>query len=152
MDCPSSNGPIQVRTDLPARDLLAHAGRLTRIFTQTLGHRDRDTLIEAFADSRYAAFAFRGGALVGAGRVLSDGLYYGLLVDVVVDPACQRMGVGRMLVEGLIGAFQGRCLIAQSTPEARGFYDAIGFQAMNTGIIHYTDPEAAEFARRNGYV
>jgi GNAT superfamily N-acetyltransferase len=42
------------------------------------------------------------GKLVGFGRVLSDGKIYGLLVDLMVDPAFRSRGVGRQLTNFIV--------------------------------------------------
>ncbi|MBU8932681.1 MAG: GNAT family N-acetyltransferase [candidate division Zixibacteria bacterium] len=64
---------------------------------------DSVELSHALANSWYLVVAYDGDQLVGVGRVVSDGVLYGMIYDMIVRPSHQGKGVGstilRMLVE-----------------------------------------------------
>lgn len=53
-------------------------------------------------NSLYTVAAEKDNQVVSMGKLIGDGMYY-MIVDIVVQPACQRMGIGskvlRMMVE-----------------------------------------------------
>jgi GNAT superfamily N-acetyltransferase len=54
---------------------------------------------QAFKNSYNLYFAYDGESLIGFGRLLSDGLIYALLVDVMFSPQFQSKGYGTQLVK-----------------------------------------------------
>ena len=52
-------------------------------------------------NSLYTVVAVKDNQTVGMGRLIGDGLYY-VIVDVVVHPACQKMGIGSKIVDMMI--------------------------------------------------
>jgi len=81
------------------------------------------------------------GQLVGMGRVIADGASDGYIQDLVVLPQYRGRGIGRELVQRLVG----RCrecrlewigLLAEQGTE--GFYEALGFHTLvgHTGMRH----------------
>ena len=45
--------------------------------------------------------AYKNHQAVGMGRLIGDGLYY-VIVDVVVRPDCQQMGIGSKIFEMIV--------------------------------------------------
>ena len=93
------------------------------------GSRQPDVLQEAFSSSNVVRFAHgSGGQLVGVCRAITDGAWYALVVDLVVSPAFQRQGIGRLLLasvcEELTGVGQVHLF---STRGNETFYDKAGF-------------------------
>jgi GNAT superfamily N-acetyltransferase len=87
-------------------------------------------LQRAARSSWHLVSAMDGAELVGFGRVLSDGVLYALVVDVIVAPSRQREGIGREIMALILA----RCRQAQIRDvklfAARGkarFYRAMGF-------------------------
>jgi GNAT superfamily N-acetyltransferase len=58
---------------------------------------------QAFNRSHAVIFVFDAGKLVGTGRVISDGTYQAAMYDVAVLPAYQGKGLGRFIVQSLVG-------------------------------------------------
>ncbi len=61
-----------------------------------------DIFETAIEQSWRTTFAHRGSKLVGMGRIVSDGALYAVLFDIIVDPHCQRAGVGSQIVRHLL--------------------------------------------------
>lgn len=90
-----------------------------------------EELERALAASWHVAVARAGGRLVGVGRVVSDGVLYGMIYDMIVHPEHQRRGIGSSLLQRLVD----RCL-------AGGLRDIQLFSARGK----------APFYRRRGFV
>lgn len=84
----------------------------------------------AIAGSSYVVTARYGGRLVGLARALSDGATICYLQDVLVLPEHQRTGVGRALVEAVLGhypAVRQKVLLTDDEPGQRAFYESLGY-------------------------
>jgi len=84
--------------------------------------------------SAAAISAWDGCTLVGFGRATSDGVFRAVLWDVVVASSHQGQGLGRRIVESLL---EQPCInnaerVYLMTTNSSGFYEQIGFKAMNT--------------------
>jgi len=96
----------------------------------------------AFEAAYSVAFAYDGGALIGCGRALSDGVYQTALYDIAVLPRYQGSGVGRRLVEALLAGL-GECnVILYASPGKEGFYRKLGFREMKTGMARFVRADA----------
>ncbi len=119
---------IELRTELPDIDEYA-------ALFHTAGWRFRrpvtpEILLLSLEKSWYCVFAYDGNELVGAGRVVTDGLLHAILYDVIVAPARQRQGIGKLIVDRLVQ----KCLEAQigsiqlfCAPGKQAFYEQLGF-------------------------
>jgi GNAT superfamily N-acetyltransferase len=111
------------------------------------GGREPDDVRVAFSRSTFKAFAYDGEELVGLGRAIDDGKFYATIVDVVVQPAYQRRGVGRAIVEDLQSRLSGFLLVTlTAAPEVQPFYARLGWRKQTTGMIR---PRSTEQARLN---
>lgn len=123
-----------VQTDIDSLDLLQ-----LKALSESVGSRPR--LIEKWARalsfSPYIAFAEKDGALIGFGRVESDGTIY-LIYDMFVQPAMQGKGVGSLILQSLLEQARagGVKLVGLSawTPMARKFYLKHGFKDAQTSL------------------
>lgn len=79
-----------------------------------------------FRNSSHVVTAWDGDLLVGCVRVLSDGHFRSVILDLAVLPAYQRQGIGRELVRRCRARFPDTEWLVQ-TDEAKGFYERIGF-------------------------
>lgn len=119
---------IEYRTELPPTD------KYLALFHTTGWAFSRpvtpDVLRMALERSWYCLFAWDGDALVGTGRVCTDGLLHAIVYDVIVAPAYQRQGIGAHIMNRIIE----KCLEAQigtiqlfSAAGKQGFYEKLGF-------------------------
>ena len=87
-------------------------------------------------NSVYTVVALKDNQAVGMGRLIGDGMYY-MIVDVVVQPACQKMGIGSRIID-MINEYVERetpgggrssiQLIAEKGKES--FYEKRGFKTI----------------------
>jgi GNAT superfamily N-acetyltransferase len=93
--------------------------------------RDPGTLASAIRGSSFVATArTEGGGLVGLARAVSDDATICYLQDILVDPAFQKSGVGRALLQAVqkrYGHVRQMVLITDNKPEQRAFYETLGF-------------------------
>jgi ribosomal protein S18 acetylase RimI-like enzyme len=91
--------------------------------------RSRAQLRRMLAGSAAVVSLWRGQRLVGFGRASSDGVFRGVLWDVVVPDDLQGQGLGRLLVEALLQSPPLRDLerVYLMTTNSAGFYRQLGF-------------------------
>jgi N-acetylglutamate synthase-like GNAT family acetyltransferase len=67
--------------------------------------------------------------LIGFARATSDGIYRAMIFDVVIDPDYRRLGLGRKLVETILGhsCIQRVEKIYLITTDQQSFYERLGF-------------------------
>lgn len=89
---------------------------------------------KALNNSLYTVAAVKNNQIVGMGRLIGDGMYF-IIVDVVVLPDCQKMGIGGTIIDMIIEYVnretpsEGRSsiqLIAEKGKET--FYEKRGFK------------------------
>ncbi len=109
-----------------------------------LGEKAPVDLATVFANSRFRCFLYAGDRLVGAGRVLADGLDVAYLADVAIHPAHQGTGLGSALVQRLVELSSGhKKIILYANPGTERFYARLGFHRMNTALAIWKEPEPA---------
>ncbi len=109
-----------------------------------LGNKDAAGLQTVYTNSRYCCFARENGALVGAGRALSDGADCSYVCDVAVLPSHQGTGVGKEIVATLVRMSEGhRKIILYAVPGKEAFYRKFGFRRMLTAMAIFPDPQDA---------
>ena len=69
--------------------------------------RQPEELRLAFKKSTYLRIAYDRDRIVGFGRTVDDGKYYGMIVDLVVDPDFQGRGIGSKILRELQEEMQG---------------------------------------------
>ncbi len=103
---------------------LARAGDLPRIKA-------------AFLNSYRVVTAWDGDRIVGAGRMISDGLCYGWIHDMAVLPDLQKQGIGRGIMDALLGATESMLIGLTSSFDAVEFYRKQGFKKHKTAHAKY---------------
>ncbi len=116
--------------------------RLYRI--APLGDKPPEALARVFGNSMFTCFVYGDGALVGAGRVLADGLDCAYIADVAVHPEHQGRGLGTAIIRRLVGLSNGhKKIILYANPGTEAFYGKLGFLRMNTAMAIWHDPAGA---------
>jgi ribosomal protein S18 acetylase RimI-like enzyme len=81
------------------------------------------------ASQRTSVALDQAGAVIGFGRAITDGISNGYLSMVAVDPTHRRQGIGRRLVDHLIGADPGVTWVLRAgREEADAFFRSLGFE------------------------
>jgi len=115
-----------------------------------LGDKKPEDLKIVFRNSRFTCFVSEAGRLVGAGRVLSDGLDCAYLCDVAVLPSHQGRGIGKAILTDLIERCRGhRKIILYAVPGKEPFYRKFGFRRMTTAMAIF---ESESRARELGVI
>ncbi len=90
----------------------------------------REELYQAISNSWYVMSAYHKHQLVGFGRVVSDGILYALICDLIVKPEYQGKGIGSALLNKLIDRCRLQHLRVLWLFSAKGesaFYKKFGF-------------------------
>jgi len=104
-----------------------------------MGIRDPEQLKQAFTASFATAIAYSQGRIVGAGRILSDGIYYANIYDIAVTPDHQARGIGSAIVADLLTRVPNMFVLLTSTTGKEGFYKKAGFKRHKTAMALYPD-------------
>jgi ribosomal protein S18 acetylase RimI-like enzyme len=97
-----------------------------------------EQLADAVAGSSFVVGARRDGRLVGLARAVSDGVSICYLQDVVVDPDCQRAGIGRALVVAALDYYahvRQKVLLTDDEPGQRAFYESLGYSEVGSSTL-----------------
>ena len=109
-----------------------------------LGEKPPEALATVFGNSMFMCFVYAGDVLVGAGRVLADGLDCAYIADVAVHPDHQGRGLGTAIIQRLVAFSQEhKKIILYANPGTEGFYSRLGFLHMNTAMAIWDDPARA---------
>jgi len=85
---------------------------------------------DALDKSWYIVTAYHGDKLVGIGRVVSDGVLYAMIYDMIVRPSHQGKGIGSTILENLVGKCKASGIRDIQLFSAKGkvqFYEKRGF-------------------------
>lgn len=121
-------------TGIEYRDTKPDAGQYLTLFETTgwnaVYQTDVDGLRKALSNSWYVVCAYQGNDLVGIGRVVSDGVLYAMIYDMIVKLAFQGRGIGSAILARLIGKCTAHGLRDIQLFSAKGktqFYSQRGF-------------------------
>lgn len=121
-----SRAQLAPATSVPLRDLV----RLYAAVGWTAYTKAPESLAAAISGSSYVVTARMGGELVGLARAISDNATICYIQDILVDPEHQRSGLGRRMVENVLGQYSDvrqKVLITDDGPGQRAFYESLGF-------------------------
>lgn len=113
------------------------------------GHgKDQKTslIIKAFRASSKVVTAWNNAKLIGAGRLLTDGLCYGNIYDLGVLPEFQKQGIGRGIMVELMNGNEHLCIHLTSTFGNERFYSKLGFLKHKTAMSKY--PYQSEYLEK----
>ena len=88
-------------------------------------------LARALADSWHFVTAKDGETLIGSGRIISDGVLYALVLDIMVDPGYRSRGIGREIMTRLLAEVREACIrdVLLFSPKGYAdFYAKFGFE------------------------
>jgi GNAT superfamily N-acetyltransferase len=128
--------PYEFSTD-PARIDAARVHELISQYTYWAKDRPRGVMDAAIAGSRpYGVYRRDTGAQVAFARVVTDGVTFAWLADVIVDPDVRGQGIGKLLVAGVVADIEPlglrRTLLA--TADAHGLYEQFGWRPVDDGF------------------
>lgn len=93
-------------SELEFRESVPDANEYLVLFESTGWNREyglsAGELQDAMRRSWYLVTAYNGEQLVGTGRIISDGVFHGLIVNVIVSPSYQKRGLGTALMQRLL--------------------------------------------------
>ncbi|TMU66277.1 GNAT family N-acetyltransferase [Pseudomonas fluorescens] len=122
-----------MNNNLAVRDLLPDEVESVRLFLGRHGWGHRTGSSEHFRqlinNSQRTAVALRDAQIVGFARGITDGLCNGYLSMVVVDGQYRRTGIGRRLVEHVMGDNPDITWVLRAGREgAEAFFASLGFE------------------------
>lgn len=93
---------------------------------------DAGTVALGLEGSLYAVYAMAEGGLIGFARVIGDGVTAFYIQDVIVAPEWQGRGVGRAVMEHVMGYIEGHAcadaIVGLMCAKGKdGFYEKFGF-------------------------
>ena len=119
---------IVLDENLPGSDAYA---RLFETTGWNDGYRaDPSELSRGIAESWYTVSAYDGDELVGFGRVISDGVLYAFICDMIVAPEHQGHGIGSRILEAMLARCREaglRVVWLMCAKGKTGFYEGHGF-------------------------
>jgi len=124
--------------------------RVSEVFAAVgWGKRDPAELRQAFERSSFVRFAYDGDKIVGFGRTMDDGRFYGLIVDLVVDPVYQGKGIGSRILRELREAMSGYIFVTlTAAPGKHQFYVKQGWKRQTSAFIWpRNEKQAREYAQ-----
>jgi ribosomal protein S18 acetylase RimI-like enzyme len=74
------------------------------------------------------------GRIIGAARILSDGVCNAYLIDVWTKREFRRRGIARRMIEILIEPLHGQHVYLQADPDNVEFYRRLGFREQPSGM------------------
>ncbi|MDI2587931.1 GNAT family N-acetyltransferase [Psychrobacillus sp. NEAU-3TGS] len=102
-------------------------------------------LQQAFKASYLVSLAYLDGRLVGCGRVVTDGVFYGSIYDIIVHPEFQGIGIGKMVMTDLLTKCSDIFFLHLTATHGReGFYEKLGLRKHKTAMGRYTHPAPAK--------
>ena len=96
-----------------------------------------DSIKQAFINSYKVVTAWKDDKLVAAGRLISDGICYGQIVDVGVLPEYQKQGIGKVIMNELMRGNGHLYIYLTSTFGNEEFYRKLGFKRHKTPFARY---------------
>lgn len=125
--CVAVPKPTLTTHEIPSQDDLV---RLYSSVGWGVYAKDPARLHDAIGRSLRVVSARVGDRLVGLARLVGDGLTIVYLQDILVDPECQRQGLGTELLTAVLKPFadvRQQVLITDDDPGQRAFYETRGF-------------------------
>ena len=97
-------------------------------------NREINNLKKCLAHSDVIVSLWRGKEMIGFGRALTDGVYRGVLWDIVIDERLQGKGYGKIIVKALLDSKEMKRVkkIYLMTTNKKDFYCQLDFQEVDS--------------------
>ena len=126
---------ITMNTEIILKEEIPKSGLYFKLFETTDWNKgyqaSKDELYQAVSKSWYTLCAYNGeNDLIGFGRLISDGILYAFICDMIIDPSYQNQGIGSSILKKLISHCKIekiRVLWLISATDKSGFYKKHGF-------------------------
>ena len=105
--------------------------------------KDYDGIKSAFLNSFRVVTAWDGRRLVGACRLISDGVCYATVFDVAVLPEYRRQGIATRILEELLKDCEKLSIHLTSIIGIEGLYKKLGFRRHKNALARY--PNGSEY-------
>ena len=79
--------------------------------------------------------AWDGSRLVGSVRILSDGYFFSIVAEIMVDPDYRRHGIGKELLRRALEVTPGGTLFIAAQPGQDRFVESAGFRRGPNGYV-----------------
>lgn len=92
---------------------------------------DPDSLFKAILNSTYVVTVQENKTIIGLARCMSDDISINYLQDILVDPAYQKKGIGRKLLENCLERFKhvrSHVILTDDEERQRIFYESLGYK------------------------
>lgn len=100
------------------------------------GNRPANILEAAFRSSSFVRFAYDGDKLIGFGRTVDDGAFYGWIVDLVVIPEYRGKGIGSYILKELETDLEPYITtMLTAAPGKSKFYEKLGWLKQTAAYI-----------------
>jgi len=100
-------------------------------------NRETEKIRKAFMNSHKYVLAWDSDIIVGAGRLISDGVCYGWIHDMAVLKPYRNQGIGRTIINELFEGNESLLIGLTSSFEAIDFYLKLGFKKHKTAMAKY---------------
>jgi predicted GNAT family acetyltransferase len=101
---------------------------------------DRDSIKTAFVNSFKVVTAWDDSRLIGAARMVSDGICYGTIFDVAVLTEYRRRGVATNIMKVLLDGTENLSIHLTSAFGIEGLYKSLGFKRHKNAFAKYPHP------------
>jgi N-acetylglutamate synthase-like GNAT family acetyltransferase len=149
MTIANSSPGFRLENNPPKVDLLDVSNLLEIV---GMGTRSIDTMAEAIRASTEIVVVYSDrDTLIGFGRLISDGTYYGTLWDIAVHPQFQKLGVGKLIVARLLAKcrrLQLKMVGLFTALHNRQFYESSGFAMLDHIHAMTLDSKQLEHEKR----
>jgi len=99
--------------------------------------RNLDKIKKAFLKSYKVVTVWEEDKIIGAGRMISDGVCYGWIHDMAILPEYQKHGLGKRLMEELLNEDENLLIGLTSAFGVEEFYYKLGFKKHKTALAKY---------------
>lgn len=107
------------------------------LLSRFINNKDFDSVEKAFTNSYKVVTAWDKEKLVGACRLISDGISYGMAFDLGILPEYQKMGLGKGILLELLKGTEKFPVHLTSTFGNEEFYKKLGFKKHKTAYSKY---------------